>query len=292
MGLLGYEDVLPEGWLGDVDVGKAEGIKQGGEGGAGVFAGGVEDTVGEGGLLELALGFGAGVGFEVAVDGNEQAGGAGINAGVGVVEGGDEDFRGGKDEMDGAIGGAVWVFDADVFGFEFGQVDAGDGLAVDDEEDAIGGEDVGEDGAGFVAFDDGVERVDDGFEAIEGLDVVDDGGDGLIEGGGARGDEGGQARGEAGGGVMEEKREGGGAEQEGEQEGKERGGGAAAGVVLGGHGEIVCVVWQSACHGQALLLPANATWLAEAGENVKLPANESERHGPGSKNAGGCVGRL
>jgi len=43
---------------------EAEAVEQGGDGGAGVLACGVEDAVGEGGLLELLLGFGAGVGLE------------------------------------------------------------------------------------------------------------------------------------------------------------------------------------------------------------------------------------
>ena len=65
----------------------------------------------------------------------------------------------------------VWV-DADVFGAELGEIDAGDGLAVDDEEDAIAGEEVREDGAGLGTFDDGVERVDDGLEAGEALNLL------------------------------------------------------------------------------------------------------------------------
>ena len=77
--------------------------------------------------------------------------------------------------MDGLA--AVLVGDVDVFGLELREVDAGDGLAVDDEEDAVAGEQVGEDGGGFGAFDDGVDRVDDGFEAVEALDPLDDGGD-------------------------------------------------------------------------------------------------------------------
>ncbi len=65
--------------------------------------GGVEDSVGEGGLLELLLGAGAGVGLEVLVDGDEQAGGAGVDAGVLVVEVGDEELRGGQGDVDGAV---------------------------------------------------------------------------------------------------------------------------------------------------------------------------------------------
>ncbi len=41
--------------LGDVYVLEAEAVEEGGDGGAGVFAGGVEDAVSEGGLLKLLL---------------------------------------------------------------------------------------------------------------------------------------------------------------------------------------------------------------------------------------------
>src|SRR6202035_4870175 len=68
--------------LSDVDLFEPEAIEEDGNGGAGVFAGGIEDAVGERGLLEPLLGFGAGVGFEVGIGGDEEAGGAYIDAGV------------------------------------------------------------------------------------------------------------------------------------------------------------------------------------------------------------------
>jgi hypothetical protein len=49
-----------------------------------------------------------------------------------VVEGGEEELGGGQGDVDRL---AV-IGDADVFGFEPGEIDAGDRLAVDDEEDA------------------------------------------------------------------------------------------------------------------------------------------------------------
>ncbi len=88
---------------------------------------------------------------------------------------GDEELRGGQGDVDGA--GAVLLVDADVFGLELAEIDASDGLAVDDEEDAVSGEQVGQDGARFGAFDDGVDGVDDGFETVEPLDALDDGRD-------------------------------------------------------------------------------------------------------------------
>ena len=137
-------------------------------------------------MLELLLGLGAGVGLEVLVYGDEEAGGAGVDAGVLVVERGDEELRGGQGDVDGAC--AVFLVDADVFGFELAEVDSGDGLAMDDEEDTVAGEEVGEDGAGFGAFDDGVDGVDDGLEAVEALDALDDGRDRGVVDGGAAGD--------------------------------------------------------------------------------------------------------
>ena len=72
---------------------------------------------------------------------------------------------------------AVLLGDADVFGFQLGQIDSGDRLAMDDEQDAVAGEQIGQHRGGFGAFDDGIDRVDDSFEAGEALDLLDDGGD-------------------------------------------------------------------------------------------------------------------
>src|SRR5271163_3470019 len=83
-----------------VDLFEPQAVEEGGDGGAGVFAGGVEDAVGERGGLELLLGLGAGVGFEVLVDGDEEAGGAGVDAGVLVVDGGDEELGWGEGDLD------------------------------------------------------------------------------------------------------------------------------------------------------------------------------------------------
>jgi hypothetical protein len=110
--------------LSDIDLVEAEAVEEGGYGGAGVFASGVEDAVVEGGFLELLFCFGAGVGFEVLVGGDEEAGGAGVDAGALIVEVGGEELRGGQGDMDGT--GAVLLVDADIFGLELGEVDAGD----------------------------------------------------------------------------------------------------------------------------------------------------------------------
>lgn len=128
--------------------------------------------------------------------------------------------------MDGTS--AVLLVDADVFGLELGEVDAGDGLSVDDEEDAVAGEEIGEDGAGFGAFDNGVGGVDDGLEAAETLDALDYGGNGSVVGGGAAGNTVGDVGEDAGGGLAEEDDHGGCSKDEREQEGEEGAGRAAA----------------------------------------------------------------
>ena len=208
--------------LSDVDLLEAEAVKESRDGGAGVFAGGVEDAVGEGGLLELLLGFGAGVGFEVLVGGDQKTGGAGVDAGVLVIERGDEELGGGESDVDRL------PIDADVFGFELGEVDTGDGLAVDDEQEAITGEEIGQDRTGMGAFDDGIDGIDDGFKAAKSLNSMDDGGNRGVEGGGAAGDGGGEAGKNAGCRVADEDCQSSGAQDQREQNDEEGSGGAAA----------------------------------------------------------------
>ena len=205
---------------------EAQAVEEGGDGGAGVLL--AESRI-PSERAEACSCFSAlrrGVGFEVRVGGDEDTGGAHVDAGVLVVEGGDEELGGWQGDADGLA--AVLAGDLDVFGFELGEVDSGDGLAVDDEEDAVAGEEVGEDGGGFGAFDDGVHGVDDGFEAAEALDLLDDSGDGGVEGGGAAGDGGGDAGHDAGGGLAEEDDDGGCSEDEAEKDEEEGPGGAAA----------------------------------------------------------------
>ena len=94
--------------------------------------------------------------------------------------------------------------DANVLGLELGEIDAGDGLAVDDEKKAVACEQVGKDGAGFGAFDDGVDGVDDGFQAVKPLDALNDSGNRGVEDSGAACDGGGDAGHDAIGGVADE----------------------------------------------------------------------------------------
>ena len=204
---------------------KPEAEEEGGDGGASIFAGGVEDAVSEGGLLKLLFGLGAGVAFKIRVGGNEDAGGAHVDTRVLVVECGHEKLRGRQGDVDRLA--AVLVGDADVFGFELREVDAGDGLAVNDEKNAVSGQQVRENHGGFGAFDDGIDRVDDRFQTGEALNLLDDSRDGGVEGGGAAGDGGCDSGENAGGGVADEDRQGHGSEDEREQNGEEGPRGAA-----------------------------------------------------------------
>ena len=132
--------------------------------------------------------------------------------------------------MDGAA--AALFFDSDIFWFELGEIDAGDGLAVDHEEDAVSGDEVGEDRAGFLALDDGIGGVDDGFEAAEALDALDDGWDGGVVCGGAASDSVGDVGQDAGGGLAKKDNHGSRSQDEGEQKGDERARGTTACGVL------------------------------------------------------------
>ena len=86
---------------------EAEAIEQGGDGVAGVLAGGVQDAVAEGVFLELGLGAGAGLGLEILVRRGEQAGGTGVDAGALVVDRGDEKLGGRQGDADGLAGERV-----------------------------------------------------------------------------------------------------------------------------------------------------------------------------------------
>ena len=63
-----------------------------------------------------------------------------------------------------------------VAGLQAGEVDAGDDLAVDQHEQAISGQKVREDGIFLGAADHFVHGVNHGFQALQSLDAIDDGG--------------------------------------------------------------------------------------------------------------------
>ena len=158
------------GQLVELDAGEAEGVEERGEGGAGVVAGGFEDIVLEGGVLQGAFGFKADLAFEIGIRGRKEAGVAGVDAGFGIVEAGDEDLRLGKAKHDGVVA------DGDVLWLELAEVHAGDDFAMDDEEEAVTGEEFGEDGIFVFAGDDFVHGELNGFEALELLNLANDGG--------------------------------------------------------------------------------------------------------------------
>ena len=183
---------------GDGDGVEAQAGEEGCDAGLSVLAGAVKDSVGDGGLGDLFFGCLADLGFEVGVGGDEHAGDAGVDAGVGIVEAGGEDLRCGQVDVDGSAVQGVSV-DGDVGGFELAEVDSGDDFAVGDEEELVAGEEVGQQGVLALALDDFVDGVDDGFEAGELADSVDDGGGGCVDGGAAASEKSGEAMENAGG---------------------------------------------------------------------------------------------
>jgi len=193
---------------------EAEAVEEGADGGLGVAVGSHEDAVVEGGLRHLLLGGLADLGLEVHIGINEQAGAAGKDLGLAVVNAGGEDLGRGQFDMNGI------AVDGDVGGLELLEIDAGDDFAVSYEDELVADEEVGNVGALTLAFNDFVEGVDDRFEAGELADAFDDGGGGGVDCGGAAGDEVGEIAPEAGVGKVTK----GGDGQEAQQDsGKKRG---------------------------------------------------------------------
>jgi hypothetical protein len=165
---------------------ESEAVEQGGDAGLGVDAGFVEDAVCDCGLGDLLLRCLAYFGFQVRVGGYKQAGGAGVDARVLVVEARGEDLRRGKMDTHGL------ARDGDVAGLELGHVDARDDFAVGDEKQLIAGEEVGQEDVFTLAFDDLVDGVDHCFQTREPADLFDDRHGGGVDGGGAAGEVAGQ----------------------------------------------------------------------------------------------------
>ncbi len=187
---------------------EAEAVEQGGDGCAGIRAGFREDAVVECGLRHLLLGGLADLGLEIYVGVHEQAGDAGIDLGLAIVDAGGEDLGGGQVHVNGI------AIDGDVGRFELLEIDAGDDIAVGDKDEFVSDEKIRDVGAFALTFDDLVEGVDDRLEAGQLADLFDDGGGGCVDGGGAAGDEVGEAVEEAGVGEMAKRGDGDDAQQD------------------------------------------------------------------------------
>ena len=198
----------------DSDLMEAESIKKGADSGLSVAVGSHQNAVVESGLRHLLLGGLADLGLEVHIRINEQAGAAGKDLGLAVVNAGGEDLGCGQFDMNGI------AVDGDVGGLELLEIDAGDDFAVSYEDELVADQKVGDVRALTLAFNDFVEGVDDGFEAGELADPFDDGGGGRVDCGGAASDEVGELAPEAGVGKVTK----GGDGQEAQQDsGKKRG---------------------------------------------------------------------
>ena len=149
---------------------KAETLQHSGESAARVVGGGFEDAVLQRGLLQLTFGFFADFTFEIGIGRGEQTSVAGVDASLGVIDAGAEDFGGGQ--MDGNF----LALDLDVTVLQRREIDAGDDFAMHDQQQAIANEKFGEIGIGVFAGNYFVHGVADGFEALEFLNLADDGG--------------------------------------------------------------------------------------------------------------------
>jgi hypothetical protein len=123
-----------------------------------------------GGGGEFALGFFADLGFEIRIGRAEESCVARIDASFSVVDARAEHF-GGR-EMDGDVA----AVNCDVGGLKFGEINPADGFPMNNQEQSIACEDVREIWIVVLAGNYFVHGVADGFEALELLNLADDGG--------------------------------------------------------------------------------------------------------------------
>ncbi len=123
-----------------------------------------------GGFLEQALSFLPNFAFKVGVGRGKQSGVARIDACLGVVEASDENLRLWKAKRDGL------TLDVHVLRLQFAEIDASDNFAVHDEEEAVAHEELRQVRAVVFTGNDFVHGEADGFQALELLNLADDGG--------------------------------------------------------------------------------------------------------------------
>ena len=166
----------------DRDGGEAEAFEQAGDCCVGILIGGFEDAVLDGCGGEFFFGFFADLGFEIRIGRTEEAGVAGVDASFGIVDASAEDFRRRQ------VNGDVATVDGNVGWLKFGEIDPADSFSVDNEQQTIAGEEVRQEWIVVLAGNDFVHGVADGFEALELLNLADDGGLIDVEGDAAAGE--------------------------------------------------------------------------------------------------------
>jgi hypothetical protein len=123
----------------------------------------------------LTLGFLTDLSLEVGIGWNQQSGLPGVNASLIVIDASAEDFWCGKMKLNGS------AIHFDIAGLQIREVNSGDDFAVDHHEQAISSKKIREDTVFFGASDHLIHGVDDGFEALQFLDAIDDGGLGYVD---------------------------------------------------------------------------------------------------------------
>ena len=120
--------------------------------------------------MDLSLGLLPYFGFEIWVGGNEQAGLARVDASLRAVE------PGGKDLSFWRVNYNFATLHFEIAGCNRAEINAGDYFTVYQHEKTIAREKIRKDGTFFAPTDDFIDAVNDGFEPLELLNFLDDGG--------------------------------------------------------------------------------------------------------------------
>jgi hypothetical protein len=149
---------------------ETETLEKTGNRGTRVAIGGLQDISLHRGFLKLALGFLTNFTFQIRIGRGEQAGVAGIDARLRVVEASDENLSLGKAKRDGL------TLNDDVAGLQLAKVDAPDDFAMYDEKETIAHQEFRQVRAVVFTGNDFVHGKADGLEALKLLDLADHGG--------------------------------------------------------------------------------------------------------------------
>jgi len=135
-----------------------------------VAIGGLQDISLHRGFLKLAFGFLTNFTFQIRIGRGEEAGVAGIDARLRVVEARDKNLSLGKAKRDGL------TLNDDVGGLQLAKVDAPDDFAMYDEKETIAHQEFRQVRAVVFTGNDFVHGKADGLEALKLLDLTDHGG--------------------------------------------------------------------------------------------------------------------
>src|SRR5262249_37330608 len=147
-------------WLLKVDCLKAKASQHGSKRATRVLRSRIQNVVGQGSLLQLALRFLANLGLQVGIDTDEQTGLSGIHTGLRTIQARGKDLWSRKVEM------KMLAFRGNIAGFEGGKVDSGHRFAVNDHKQPVTRKEIGENAVLTRARDYLVHGVLDGFKTF------------------------------------------------------------------------------------------------------------------------------